>query len=743
MGSICGDSLPDWVRARIDKNFKDNAERFTNLKAAFLELCTGIRARQIDFALLKGFAHSPDFTPDPRLRAQGDIDLWCLPERVDEARAVATELGYRPIAESRGRHLPPMARETKWEWRGDYFAVDLPIALELHYCLWDEKMESIPGPPEQELWMRRSVIEVDGAAVPVLARPDALAFSTLHLMMHLLHGDLRLQRAWEIGHFLHHRAADESFWQNWRCLHSEELRRLHVTIFCLVEEWFGCRLPAIVEEEKRQFPADLQLWLRHYSLSPVEALFVPNKHELWLNMCLVNSFRDRRRIFVRRLLPAPNRASNENRKHHRKFLYKRAIHHARTLLPTCLGALKWWWRRQQLDRNFLRYLVASTFFNFGEFVFFLLYNLFLLDQGYREDFLGRVAGAVTAGTFAGVIPAAALSRRFGLRGSIGLAIVGTTSATAFRAVARGEPALLISAFLNGLFMSLWAVSLPPAIAGFTSERNRPLAFSVITSSAIGIGVLAGFVGGHLPAWLIQLHLSLSQVASKRLALLLGSAIAALAIFPAATLRFRRVEEETAAKQIYPRNKFILAFLSALFIWNIGTAGFNPFFNAYFARHLHFSIESIGSVFSYGQLTQVFVILLAPALFRKIGETRSVAGMQIATAAMLGLIAITTNPVAATFVYIAYMSFQYMSSPCLFSMLMNHVPTPQRSGASALNFLITSLAGIFAALAAGAMITKLGYPTLIALCAITTCAAGLLFWSLVSQPIKISSIQIQR
>ncbi len=501
-------------------------------------------------------------------------------------------------------------------------------------------------------------------------------------------------------------------------------------IFNLAATWFGCRLPGIVEEEIGRLPADIRLWIQHYGLSPIEALFSPNKDELWLNICLLKSARDKRRIFFRRLLPLPAGELNRKSELRPRFLFGRVLHHARAFVPSCVGALKWWWVRQQLSREFLQFLFASVLFDVGEFIFFLLYNLYLLDRGYDERILGRVASALTAGTFVGVIPAAAISRRFGLRGAVITAIIGTTAATALRALVLQQPALLGSAFLNGLFMSLWAVSLPPAVAGFTTERNRPLAFSLITSMGIGTGVLAGYVGGHLPVWLIHLHLSMSEIAAKRAALLIGSAIAALAMLPASTLRFRSLEKVSTQKRIYPRGKFISGFLAVFFIWSLGTGGFNPFFNAYFAQHLHFSVERIGGVFSYAQLTQVFVILLAPAVLRKMGELRSIAAMQIATAAMLALIAIVPNPVAATFVYIAYMSFQSMSEPCLLNMLMNHVSPSEQSGASALNFLIASLAGIFAATTAGVAITNFGYPVTLAVCAIVTCAAGLLFSTLV-------------
>jgi predicted MFS family arabinose efflux permease len=90
----------------------------------------------------------------------------------------------------------------------------------------------------------------------------------------------------------------------------------------------------------------------------------------------------------------------------------------------------------------------------------------------------------------------------------------------------------------------------------------------------------------------------------------------------------------------------------------------------------------------------------------------------------------SNPFLAGVTYVAYMCFQYMSEPCLLSMLMSHVAPSEQSGASALNFFTTSLAGIFASLAAGALFPRLGYRFTLMICATVTIAAAGIFYGLV-------------
>jgi predicted MFS family arabinose efflux permease len=89
-------------------------------------------------------------------------------------------------------------------------------------------------------------------------------------------------------------------------------------------------------------------------------------------------------------------------------------------------------------------------------------------------------------------------------------------------------------------------------------------------------------------------------------------------------------------------------------------------------------------------------------------------------------------VGAAAVYIGYMSFQYMSEPGIFNLLMNRVAPGERSGASALYFLVTSLAGSLAAFAGGAALSRFGYPPVLVASGCLAMAAAFLFRTLVRE-----------
>jgi predicted MFS family arabinose efflux permease len=137
----------------------------------------------------------------------------------------------------------------------------------------------------------------------------------------------------------------------------------------------------------------------------------------------------------------------------------------------------------------------------------------------------------------------------------------------------------------------------------------------------------------------------------------------------------------------------------------GTSAFNPFFNTYFVDRYHMSVE-------------------------RPGDFRGIASVQLMTACMMAFLVPRLPRLACAAVFVAYMTFQYMTAPSLFSLIMSHVRQEEQSGASALNFLITSLAAVASSFAAGTLIDQRGYSQLLAASALLALVAAILTWTLV-------------
>src|SRR5271169_2420404 len=67
LNSLHRDALPAWVQGRIDRNLADYSQRFERLKRSLFEIADVLAERGIEFVLVKGLAHAPDFTPDALL----------------------------------------------------------------------------------------------------------------------------------------------------------------------------------------------------------------------------------------------------------------------------------------------------------------------------------------------------------------------------------------------------------------------------------------------------------------------------------------------------------------------------------------------------------------------------------------------------------------------------------------------------------------------------------------------------
>ena len=328
--SICGDGLPEQFREQIEARRKRYSRRFERLRQDLFTITQAFDSAGLECCLLKGFTHSPLLTPDPITRAQGDIDLWLQSSEIATAKRILVELGYVSAGSAKSRHISPMVRPSAWRWRGDYFDPEMPVAVEAHYEIWSERAERIGISGLQDFWARKVKTSFDGQMCNVLCEADLIGFATLHLLLHLLHGELPIQRAWEIGYFLHTHATNRAFWRSWSSMHSPDLKRLEVIAFWLTRKWFACAWPVELDAEVHSLPSDVRQWLDRFWFSPIENYWQPNKHDAWLHLALVADVQSKTRILIRRLLPF----------HGRNFDLWRLRHHISTLLPTLLQGFR-------------------------------------------------------------------------------------------------------------------------------------------------------------------------------------------------------------------------------------------------------------------------------------------------------------------------------------------------------------------------------------------------------------------
>jgi MFS family permease len=748
----CGDQLPEWVRTQIDQNLADNAKRFERIKEAYSNFLNALGHTGAEHVVIKGFAQWPDFIEHPRFRLQSDIDVYCPPQSISRALGALYKLGYEPGDSGSVDHLPTMVSKTPWTWRGNSYDPDIPVSFELHFCFWSESSSRLRPKGLDQFWQRRVEQRLDGFAFPALAPVDNLAYSALNVLRNMLNGEMTPHLVYELARFLETNATNEQFWQTWQGLHDDSLRRLEAISFRLAFHTFACCLSEGVRKEMDRQPAAVQGWFRAFGDSLLATSSRPNKDVLWLHMSILESSHDRRAIvpiLLKRLCPTQlppaerslNRTTEKHREHRKWLRYgfyvaERAVYHARSLPATLWHGVRLWWSTTELGGDFPTFLAVSFLFNFGMYMFFLLYNLYLLDRGFKENFLGILTGAVTLGGVAGTLPAGVLIQRLGVRRALLICMSLVSLIFVLRSTCASPVPLLVLAFLGGFVLVIWAVALSPTIAKLTTEKNRTFGFTVVFFFGIAVGILGGQVGGRLPGWLIQLSPLLTASSAKQVALLLACGIVALAIVPVSrlTLQANPVRE----RETYSWNPFLLRFLIPVALWSIAIGGFSPFFSAYFSRYWQMPLKQIGIVDSMSRISQLLAILAAPAVFRKVGLITGIASAQIAAAIALACLALASGTSTATVIYVGYVAFQWMSEPAIFTVLMNHLELKDRAGASALTFLVINLSQAIATVVAGASFVRFGYPAVISVTAAVGVVAASLFRRLLGKEPTLSA-----
>ena len=354
--------VPAWVTQRLQANVSDNALRFLRVQATYREVARALDQAGVEHIVIKGFTQAPDYVPHPHLRVQSDLDLCCPPDQLDRARSALEAIGYRSdTREDYGRadHSPTMIRPGKWTWRGNAFDPEMPLSVELHFCLWNNDTALFPIPETDQFWHRRIARSVAGLDFPALDPIDHLGHLTLHILRNILSRDTIVHHVYELASFLDAHAADDAFWTAWKTTHTDSLRAREAIAFYHARLWFRCDIHPAVREQIDALPPRQTSWLERFGSSALEVMFHEIKDAVWLHMTLLDTPLSKltllRRSFLPNRVPSPARpaapivvraaaASNRNKgasSNVVSYFALRTISYARANISTVARGLGW------------------------------------------------------------------------------------------------------------------------------------------------------------------------------------------------------------------------------------------------------------------------------------------------------------------------------------------------------------------------------------------------------------------
>jgi hypothetical protein len=375
------EGFPLWVIERLRANVADNALRFERVKATYKEAAEALDRADIEHVVIKGFTQAPDYVPNPCLRAQSDLDLYCLPDTIDLARNSLEALGYKPNDNqdyTYADHDRTLVRQGNWQWRGNPFDPEMPLSIELHFCFWNAPVSHLPLIGIADFWKRRITRGINGFSFTSLSTVDQLGYLTLHILRNIFLRDAILHHVYELSVFLHRHAEDDAFWAAWTEIHDASLRTVEAIAFYYAKIWFGCDLHPEVKSTIESLPQLQQKWLDSFAASDIEGLSHMNKDFLWLQLSFLKSPEAKIRLIKRTLFPLPStrmdssvvqlaseRATGSRELHpylqYLVYLVSRSASHVRSSITTIVRGLLWRLSERQLPRQFWIFLGASFF----------------------------------------------------------------------------------------------------------------------------------------------------------------------------------------------------------------------------------------------------------------------------------------------------------------------------------------------------------------------------------------------
>src|SRR5262245_7429131 len=118
------------------------------------------------------------------------------------------------------------------------------------------------------------------------------------------------------------------------------------------------------------------------------------------------------------------------------------------------------------------FLAAIALAWFGQGVFSVLFNLYLVQGGFQEAFVGRAVSLNALGLALMALPAGHLADRWGRRRMLLLGAASDGLSLALRSATLSPGVILGSSFIAGVGQSMIAIASAPFIAEHSTERER-------------------------------------------------------------------------------------------------------------------------------------------------------------------------------------------------------------------------------------------------------------------------------
>lgn len=344
-----------------------------------------------------------------------------------------------------------------------------------------------------------------------------------------------------------------------------------------------------------------------------------------------------------------------------------------------------------LQRNVRLFIIRSFILSVYTGIYDVIFNLYILDLGFHEDFLGTMLAVSLLTSSIASVPAGILCDRFNKRKMMLLFSLLSFFSLVPLFLTSSPAVLLFFSALGGLCGSVGAVCATPLLTE-NCERDTVRIFSMNSAFSWMASIIGCTAGGIMPGLLTRL---LPGAGQYRMAMLL-----ALGLLLAGWSMLLLMKDGTPApsrrkplKIRFSPNLLRFTLISAL--TGVGTGAIVSYFNIYFVKVLGAGPSEIGIVFAVTNALMVVGFAITPRISSWLGKVRATTLTQMASIPFLILMALTTNFMVGSFAYTSRMFLMNLGGPALTSLQMEMIDPDERG--FAIGFMST-VSGIVVAAA---------------------------------------------